>query len=45
MILLEQKEKIYVDAAERIVTASDGKAVVVEPQELASEMIMDFIAI
>lgn len=45
MILLEQKEKIYVDAAESIVTASDGKAVVVEPQELASEMIMDFIAI
>jgi Mg-chelatase subunit ChlD len=45
MILLEEKEKIYVDAAEKIVTASNGRAVVVEPQELAAEMIMDFIAV
>lgn len=45
MILLEQKEKIYVDSAQKIVTASNGRAVVVEPQELAAEMIMDFIAV
>jgi Mg-chelatase subunit ChlD len=45
MILLEQKEKIYVDSAEKIVSASNGKAVLVEPKELASEMIMDFIAV
>jgi uncharacterized protein with von Willebrand factor type A (vWA) domain len=45
MILLEHKEKIYVDSAEKIVTASEGRAVVVEPSELAAEMIMDFIAI
>jgi Mg-chelatase subunit ChlD len=42
MILLEAKEKMYIDAAQKIVTASSGKAVVVEPKELAAEMIMDF---
>ena len=45
MILLEQKEKIYIDAAQKIVSASNGKAVAVEPQELAAEMIMDFAAL
>ncbi|MEE9150484.1 MAG: VWA domain-containing protein [Thermoplasmata archaeon] len=44
MILLEHREKIYIDAAQRIVSASNGKAIVVEPQELAAEMIMDFAA-
>ncbi|UCG69276.1 MAG: VWA domain-containing protein [Thermoplasmata archaeon] len=45
MILLEAKEKMYMDAAQKIVTASDGKTVVVEPQELAAEMIMDFASL
>ncbi len=45
MILLEAKEKMYIDSAEKIVSASNGKAVVVEPQELAAEMIMDFAAL
>ncbi|UCE74572.1 MAG: VWA domain-containing protein [Methanomassiliicoccales archaeon] len=45
MVLLEAKEKIYLDAAQRIVSASNGKAVIVEPQELAAEMIMDFVAL
>lgn len=45
MILLEPKEKLYVDAAQKIVSASNGKAVVAEPQELAAEMIMDFTAL
>jgi Mg-chelatase subunit ChlD len=45
MILLEHKEKIYVDSAEKIVNASGGKAIVVDPSELASEMLMDFISI
>jgi uncharacterized protein with von Willebrand factor type A (vWA) domain len=45
MILLEPKEKLYVDAAQKIVSASNGKAVVAEPQELAAEMIMDFVTL
>jgi uncharacterized protein with von Willebrand factor type A (vWA) domain len=45
MILLEHKEKIYVDSAEKIVNASDGRAILVDPSELASEMLMDFITI
>jgi Mg-chelatase subunit ChlD len=45
LILLEPKEKIYVEAAQKIVSASNGKTVVVEPSELAAEMIMDFIAL
>ncbi len=45
MILLEHKEKIYVDSAEKIVNASEGKAILVDPTELASEMLMDFITI
>jgi hypothetical protein len=45
MILLEHKEKIYVDSAEKIVNASEGKAILVDPSELASEMLMDFITI
>jgi Mg-chelatase subunit ChlD len=45
LILLEPKEKIYVNAANRIVSASNGKTVVVEPSELAAEMIMDFVSL
>jgi Mg-chelatase subunit ChlD len=45
MILLEPKEKLYVNAANRIVSASNGKTVVVEPSELAAEMIMDFVSL
>lgn len=45
LILLEPKEKLYVNAANRIVSASNGKTVVVEPKELAAEMIMDFVSL
>ncbi|UCE36255.1 MAG: VWA domain-containing protein [Thermoplasmata archaeon] len=45
MILLEPEKKLYVNAANRIVSASNGKTVVVEPQELAAEMIMDFVSL
>ncbi|UCF08581.1 MAG: VWA domain-containing protein [Thermoplasmata archaeon] len=42
MILLEPKERMYVEAAQRIVTAASGRAMVLEPQQLAAEMLMDF---
>ncbi len=45
MILLEPKERIYIEAAERIVDAFNGRAIAVEPQELAAEMLMDFVAL
>jgi len=45
LILLEPKEKIYVDAAQKIVDASNGKTVIVEPEELAAEMLIDFTSI
>jgi Mg-chelatase subunit ChlD len=45
MILLEPKDKMYIDSAQKIVDAASGKAIVVEPQELAAEMLMDFVAL
>jgi hypothetical protein len=45
MILLEPKEKMYVDAAQQIVNAAHGKALVLEPGELAAEMLMDFATV
>lgn len=45
MILLEPREKMYIEAAQKIVDASNGKAIVVEPQELAAEMLMDFVTL
>lgn len=45
MILLEPKERIYIDAARKIVDAAGGKALVVEPQELAAEMLMDYVTL
>ncbi len=44
IILLEPKEKMYVNAAQRITSAASGRTIVVEPQELASELLMDFVA-
>ena len=45
MILLEPKDRMYVEAAQSIVSAVNGKALVLEPQELAAEMLMDFAAV
>jgi uncharacterized protein with von Willebrand factor type A (vWA) domain len=45
MILLEPKDRMYVEAAQSIVNAAHGKALVLEPQELAAEMLMDFAAV
>jgi Mg-chelatase subunit ChlD len=43
LILLEPREKMYVNAAQKITDAINGKTVVVEPEELASELLMDFV--
>lgn len=44
IILLEPRDKMYVNAAQRITNAASGRTIVVEPQELASELLMDFVA-
>ena len=41
-ILLEPREKIFVDAAERIVAAARGKLITTDPNRLASDMLMDY---
>jgi Mg-chelatase subunit ChlD len=45
MILLEPKDRMYVEAAQSIVNAAKGKALILEPKELAAEMLMDFAAV
>lgn len=45
MILLEPEDSMYVQAAQQIVDAAFGKAMVLEPRELAAEMLMDFATV
>jgi Mg-chelatase subunit ChlD len=44
-ILLEPKERIFVDAAEKIVGAAHGKLITTDPNRLAAEMLTDYSAI
>jgi uncharacterized protein with von Willebrand factor type A (vWA) domain len=41
-ILLEPKERIFVDAAEKIVGAAHGKLITTDPARLAAEMLTDY---
>jgi Mg-chelatase subunit ChlD len=43
-ILLEPKERIFVDAAEKIVGAAHGKLITTDPNRLAAEMLTDYTA-
>jgi Mg-chelatase subunit ChlD len=43
IILLEPKEDVYTSAAETLAQASGGSVIVTDPQELATEMLMDYI--
>jgi uncharacterized protein with von Willebrand factor type A (vWA) domain len=43
IILLEPKEKMYKEAATTIAKAAGGSVLVTDPQELATEMLMDYI--
>ena len=43
-ILLEPKERIFVDAAEKIVGAAHGKLIMTDPNRLAAEMLTDYAA-
>ena len=45
IILLEPKEKVYIEAAKTIAKAADGTVIVTDPNELATEMLMDYIEI
>lgn len=44
-ILLEPKERIFVDAAEKIVGAAHGKLITTDPNRLAAEMLVDYSAV
>jgi Mg-chelatase subunit ChlD len=41
-ILLEPKERLFVDAAEKIVDAARGKLITTDPNRLAADMLMDY---
>jgi Mg-chelatase subunit ChlD len=41
-ILLEPREKIFVEAAEKIVAAARGKLITTDPNRLAADMLMDY---
>jgi Mg-chelatase subunit ChlD len=43
-ILLEPKERIFVDAAEKIASAAHGKLITTDPNRLAAEMLTDYAA-
>ena len=45
IILLEPKENVYTEAAETIAKAAGGSVIVTDPQELATEMLMDYIEV
>ena len=45
IILLEPKEQLYTDAAKTISKAAGGSVIVTDPQELATEMLMDYIEV
>jgi uncharacterized protein with von Willebrand factor type A (vWA) domain len=41
-ILLEPKEKLFVDAAQKIAGAAHGKLITTDPNRLAADMLMDY---
>jgi len=41
-ILLEPREKVFVEAAEKIVAAARGKLITTDPNRLAADMLMDY---
>lgn len=41
-ILLEPKDKLFVDAAQQIVGAAHGKLITTDPNRLAADMLMDY---
>jgi Mg-chelatase subunit ChlD len=43
-ILLEPKERIFVDAAQKLVDAARGKLITTDPGKLASDMLVDYSA-
>ena len=45
LILLEPEEEIYTEAAKTIAKAVDGDVIVTDPNELATEMLMDYIEV
>ncbi|WP_455392352.1 VWA domain-containing protein [[Eubacterium] cellulosolvens] len=45
IILLEPKENVYAEAADTIAKAAGGRVIVTDPQELATEMLMDYIEV
>jgi Mg-chelatase subunit ChlD len=45
IILLEPKEHVYTEAADTIAFAAGGRVIVTDPQELATEMLMDYIEV
>lgn len=44
LLLMEPRERVYVDAANRIAQAAGGRVVVTDPQHLASEMLTGYLA-
>ncbi|MGQ9583473.1 MAG: hypothetical protein ACUVV6_08200 [Thermoplasmatota archaeon] len=43
-ILLEPRERIFVEAAEKVTAASGGRLITTDPARLAAEMLMDYSA-
>jgi Mg-chelatase subunit ChlD len=44
MIMLEPRQKAYVDAAMQIAQAAEGSVIATDPQDLAKEMLVDYAA-
>jgi Mg-chelatase subunit ChlD len=42
LILLEPKQRVYVDAATKIVTAANGNMIITDPLKLISDMLIDY---